>query len=398
MVRPPRRTRATASIVALGAGCLAAALLAPPAVAQEAALPNHREVPNAACGQDTPQAAFPDRDAAAATHRRNIDCVAARGIAQGRDGSYRPQETVTRGQMASFVARTLEAAGHPLPAPQDQRFDDVDDSVHRDRIRQLAEVGIVRGRTADRYEPEGLVTRGQMASYLVRAASWAHDHAYQPRGDSPSFLDIEGDVHSDTIRAGYELYLYEGTGAGQYDPEAAVRRDAMSTFLARGLDLVHTGERQSTHQTWLVAPQQPVGAAAGERIELQVLGRYDDTSSRVEQSLHLALFPCAAVGTDELPATFADADADGLADGIASTDSQLAHIDTVNGQPTTGEPRLVPNAAPQPDGTLAFTVVAPAADCTVAVVFDDRAPTDELRVDALGLAANPYGIGVASWQ
>lgn len=391
------RSRPTALLAGVGATCLAAALVAAPASAQEQAPPNHREAPNAACRHDTPQAGFSDRGDAAQTHRRNIDCVAHLGIAEGRAGAYRPLETVTRGQMASFVARTLEAGGHTLPPPQDQGFQDIGDSVHRDRIRQLAEAEIVRGRTESRYDPEGSVTRAQMASYLVRAASWAHGHGYRAVGNDAYFLDIAGDVHAEAVRTGYELYLFEGTAPGQYEPERSVRRDAMATFLTRAVDLVHTGERQSSQQTYLVAPQEPVqGAPPGERVELEVLTRYDDVGGDVRQSLHLALFPCGSVTRGEQAVSFADVDRDGLADAIASTDTGRAFIDTVNGQPTTGEPRFVRNAPPQ-NGTIAFTVVSPAADCTIAVVFDDRPPTDQLRVDARGLPANPFGYGSVSW-
>lgn len=383
-------------------GLAAAGLVAVGSPAQamdhEGSAPNPREVPNAACGQDTPQAGFPDRDAAAVTHRRSIDCVAHLGVAEGRGGAYHPHETVTRGQMASFVARSLEAAGHQLPPPTEQGFQDIDDSVHRDRIRQLAAAGIVQGRSEDRYDPGGTVTRAQMASYVTRAASWAHDHAYRAVGDDAYFLDIQGNVHAESIRAGYELYLFEGTAPGQYAPHEPVRRDAMATFLTRAIDLVHTGERQSTHQTYVVTPQEPLTLTPGEQADLGVLGRYDDVGGDVRQSLHLALFPCAAVDIETLPATFTDADGNGLADRIGSTDTGQAYIDTVNGQPTAGQPRLVPNAAPQSNGTIEFTVVSPAADCTVPAVFDDRAPTDELRVDARGLAANPYGIAEVTWR
>ena len=47
----------------------------------------------------------PDRDAAASVHRRSIDCVAASAIAEDRDGDYHPAEPVTRGQMASVLVR-----------------------------------------------------------------------------------------------------------------------------------------------------------------------------------------------------------------------------------------------------------------------------------------------------
>lgn len=382
-------------VAALTAGLV---VTAAPAAGQEVAPPNHREVPNAACGSDIPTAAFPDRGEAVATHRRNVDCVAHLGIAEGSGGRYLPAGTVTRGQMASFVARTLEAAGHQLPPPQGQGFRDIDNSVHRDRIRQLARIGVVEGRSQDRYEPGGTVSRAQMASYLVRAASWAHDHVYRPVGDDAYFLDITGNVHSEAIRGGFELFLFEGRRPGEYVPDDAVRRDVMATFLARALDLVHTGDRQSSHQTYLVAPQEPLSGAPGSELEFSVLARYGGDADGVRQSLHVALFPCARVGTDQLPATFADADGNGIADGRGATDAQTAEIASVNGQAQPAGTRFVASVTPGADGRISFTLGSAGPDCAVPVVWDDRPPVDELRVDATGLAANPYGIGLASWR
>lgn len=240
------------------------------------------------------------------------------------------------------------------------------------------------------------MTRGQTASYLIRAASWAHGVQYRPVGNDLYFRDIGGSVHADTIRAGYEVWAFEGRGPGSYEPRTAVRRDVMATFLTRALDLLRPPDPQSTHQSYLVAPQEPyTGTPPGQRVGFEVLGRYDD--EQVSPSLHVALFPCGLVGTDSLPATFRDANGDGRADGLASTDTQQASIDSVNGRPTSGTPRLVRDVPQRSDGTIEVTVVSPAADCTVAVGYDERALQGNLRIDALGLVANPYGIGKASW-
>src|SRR5690606_5568793 len=104
-----------------------------------------------------------------------IDCAVAWEIAAGRaDGTYGPGAAVTRAQMASFVARTLEAAGVELPEVSGSRFDDVDPaSVHGERIEQLAEVGLVGGVGDGRYAPGQAVTRAQMARFLVGA----YEHA-----------------------------------------------------------------------------------------------------------------------------------------------------------------------------------------------------------------------------
>jgi hypothetical protein len=109
------------------------------------------------------------------------------------------------------------------------------------------------------------------------------------------------------------------------------------------------------------------------------------------------LFSCANVDTDELPATFADADGDGLADGIGSSDTGQAYIRDVNGEPTEGQVKMVPNVEPE-DGRITFTVIAAEADCVVPVAFDDRGPADELRLDLGHRPANAFGFVVADWS
>ena len=369
---------------------------------------NHREVPNNACDLDTPEADFPDRDRAHETHRRSIDCITDHGIAEGRDGEYHPGERVTRDQMASFIARTLEAAGdRELPDDPDRHFEDTQGNVHEQRIDQLAEVGIIAGRDTDHYAPREYVTRAQMASLLLRAASWNHTGAfdsYQPAGDEDYFTDIGG-VHADNIRTGFELWLYEGRAPGEFAPQADVRRGAMATFLTRMFDLVHPDIYATNNQTYQVAPMEPQTAATGDPIEFSVVGsraEYTDDleplPGPVRQGLHIALFPCANVDTD-LPATFAETQFDWVADGIGTTDESHAYINEINGEPVEGGTTLERNVAPE-DGAIDFTVVSPTdqPDCTVAVVFDDRGPVDELRLDLGQRPASAFGFGVASWE
>lgn len=398
--------RTTAKIVG---SAMALTLLVPAgASAGEEAFTNHREVPNNACDQDTPVAAFPDRGEAAEAHRRSIDCVAEQAIAQGRDGQYHPGERVTRDQMASLIARTLEAAGdRELPEDPDGHFEDTDGNVHEYRIDQLAEVGIIAGRTAERYEPRGHVTRAQMASLLLRAASWNHTGAfdsYQPAGDEEYFTDIDG-VHADNIRTGYELWLYEGRVPGEFAPQSDVRRDAMATFLTRMLDFVHPDIYQTSNQTYQVAPMEPQTAATGEPIEFSVTGSRADYTNDAEpipgpvrQALHIALFPCDNVDTGP-PATFAEEDFSWVAAGIGTTDQGHAYISEINGEPVEGGTMLERNVPPE-DGRIDFTVISPTGqpDCTAAVVFDDRGPVDELRLDLGQRPANAFGLGLASWE
>jgi flagellum-specific peptidoglycan hydrolase FlgJ len=109
-----------------------------------------------------PSGAFSD---VAGVHRAGVDAAAARGIAKGCGGGrFCPNDTVTRGQLASFLQRTLQLPDRP------NRFRDVPaSSTHAGAIGALAEREILLGRSADTFEPNAPVTRAQVASMLTRA-------------------------------------------------------------------------------------------------------------------------------------------------------------------------------------------------------------------------------------
>lgn len=94
-----------------------------------------------------------------------INRVAAAGITTGcTPTTYCPTATVTRGQMASFLARAFS-----LPSPTTDYFTDDNASIHQFDINRVAEAGITTGCTATTYCPNSSVTRGQMAAFLHRA-------------------------------------------------------------------------------------------------------------------------------------------------------------------------------------------------------------------------------------
>ena len=110
----------------------------------------------------------PDRfnDIAASPQRREINALAAAGRISGfPDGSFRGGAPVTREQMATFLARAFDV---PTAGGAD-RFTDIRDSVHRQRINDVAARGLTGGCTSTTYCPGDLVTREQMASFLARA-------------------------------------------------------------------------------------------------------------------------------------------------------------------------------------------------------------------------------------
>ncbi len=168
----------------------------------------------------------------ASVHARAIDCLAWYGISRGRaDRAYDPGATVSRGQLASFLVRELEAAGLHLPEDVPDAFYDDDGDVHENDINRLADAGVVLGRTPNIYGPSVPVARDAMATFLMRAYTAATGTVLTSRSDF--FDDDTGDVHESAIDAAARYGIATGTGVRRFDPQVPVRRDQMASFLTR---------------------------------------------------------------------------------------------------------------------------------------------------------------------
>ncbi len=197
------------------------------------------------CTVPAPPAGFTDRDQVAAVHLAAVDCAVAQEIAIGRPGNvYEPKSDMRRDQMASLIARTEEAGGFALPAPQDSAYSDVPNgSVHDDRISQLTQIGVIAGKGDGTYAPADPVRRDQMASFMVRAANFAYENDELRGNTSPDyvfpFIDVvPTNPHRDAIAAADDLIgVTQGRTDDMYDPELSVPRDQMATFVIRLLDV-----------------------------------------------------------------------------------------------------------------------------------------------------------------
>jgi hypothetical protein len=176
-------------------------------------------------------------------HRENIECIGGYGISIGYpDGTYRPALSVTRAQMASFIADFVRTSGRSLPsgAPPDE-FGDISgiNERHRQNINALARAGIVRGRTADSYGPNLVVSRAQMASFISDAIDYAHnartDDSEPPITANQYFDDIQHihTRHRFNINRLAEQHIVTGVDAREYDPHSDVSRGAMASFIMR---------------------------------------------------------------------------------------------------------------------------------------------------------------------
>lgn len=173
-----------------------------------------------------PGGTFVDDDGS--PHEGYIEAIVAEGITGGcsADGPrFCPGVPVTRGQLASFLARSLE-----LPPASRDYFTDDDGTTHEDSTNRVAEAGITRGDGSGRYLPAASVTRDQMASFLVRAFALG-------ASSDDRFTDDAGNVHEANINAVAAAGVTQGCGGTQYCPGSPVLRGQMASFLGRALGL-----------------------------------------------------------------------------------------------------------------------------------------------------------------
>ena len=80
------------------------------------------------------------------------------------DGTFRPNEEVTRGQMAIFIARAFE-----METKADMDFSDISPSMEAyDSVAMILHEDITEGFPDGTYRPDDAVTRGQFSAFLSR--------------------------------------------------------------------------------------------------------------------------------------------------------------------------------------------------------------------------------------
>ena len=172
------------------------------------------------------------------THHRGVACMSLLKVTSGVTAElYGAEQDLRRDQVAALVARSLDRAGLLPPVPTTSKFDDIDDSIHREPIEALASVGVVHGETATRFAPKTVVSRGEFAGIVARAADYAAGAASRTPG--PDFSDIATSPYREGILTAASQSLVSGHADGTFDPERDVRRDQAASMLVRLLDRLY---------------------------------------------------------------------------------------------------------------------------------------------------------------
>ena len=209
---------------------------------------------SACVGRALDDAGFRDIRRYSAATREAINCLAHYGITFGTGpDTFAPNAPVRRKHMALFLTRAAEPAGIDLPRPSARpahEFTDVEGLSNRAReaIDQLLQLGITQGKTRTTFNPDGVVTRRQMALFLYRFLELApvgpggiavedafpDDRHFEDLGNQP--LNVY-----EAVRTLFEMGVVEGTTRTTFSPGRTVTRAEMALAITRMLG--HTNAR-----------------------------------------------------------------------------------------------------------------------------------------------------------
>lgn len=145
------------------------------------------------------------------------------------DSTVRPNANISRAEVATIFFRLLKSDIRDGNLTADNEFSDVSDGQwHNKAISTMAKLGIVKGRRADRFDPDASITRAEFAAICARFNT-------KPVENSGSFSDISGHWAENEIERAAAFGWISGYPDGTFRPDARITRAEAMTMINRVL-------------------------------------------------------------------------------------------------------------------------------------------------------------------
>ncbi|MFJ5790525.1 S-layer homology domain-containing protein [Lysinibacillus sp. NPDC093197] len=186
-------------------------------------------------------------DVAGNDHEVAINALADAGIINGyADGSFKPNQTINRGQVVKLLGRYLEAQGQEIPADWNskQRFNDLPTTAEAELVKYAAlakDAGVFNGSNGNLNAAQTM-QRQQMAVVLVRAikeiAGVDLVADYKKAGFVTEISDLEKAYSAEQRNAIVALEYAGITNVSNFNPGNSVTRGQFASFLYRTIENV----------------------------------------------------------------------------------------------------------------------------------------------------------------
>ena len=145
------------------------------------------------------------------------------------DGKVHPEGNISRAETATIFFRLLKADIRDGNLTADNGFSDVSDGQwHNKAVSTMAKLGIVKGRRADRFDPNASITRAEFAAICARFSTRTVEN-------SGSFSDISGHWAENEIERAAAFGWISGYPDGTFRPDARITRAEAMTMINRVL-------------------------------------------------------------------------------------------------------------------------------------------------------------------
>ncbi|MBR2667948.1 MAG: S-layer homology domain-containing protein [Oscillospiraceae bacterium] len=153
-----------------------------------------------------------------------------KNVTKGTDDThFSPDATCTRGQVVTFLWR---AAGSPAPGSSTNPFTDVKSGdYYYDAVLWAVEKNITKGTSATTFSPDQPCTRAQVVTFLHR-----FENTPAPGSSTNPFGDVTaGAYYYNAVLWAVEKNITNGTDATHFSPDSSCTRGQIVTFLYRDM-------------------------------------------------------------------------------------------------------------------------------------------------------------------
>ncbi|MCY9657914.1 S-layer homology domain-containing protein, partial [Paenibacillus anseongense] len=175
-----------------------------------------------------------------ATHwaKNEIEQMANKWLVQGiSKEEFRPDQPVTRAELAAMIVRTLGIKS----SGDDASFKDMNTKEwYNNAVNAAVKAGIITGYEDGTFRPEQTITRQEMAVMMSRALLAAGYNEQKVQGEAPSYEDQKQiqPWSQEAIDHLGKLKLMEGTSSSSFDPDKEATRAQSAVMLLRLLQIL----------------------------------------------------------------------------------------------------------------------------------------------------------------
>ena len=171
--------------------------------------------------------------------RDDVAMLAAKFIVDGKTSQrYEPQQAVTRADFAKFIAQGLGLTGDRNEAAKYR--DIAANDAYAPYIGAASKAGIVQGGTDGRFRPNDPITREEMATMMLRAISYTNSQVSQSTAALNKFAD-RGQISSwarSGVAACVNAGIIKGVTETRFAPKQNATRAEAAVMIKRLLEFV----------------------------------------------------------------------------------------------------------------------------------------------------------------